>query len=119
MEWSGIVFSYVRVFLSIHCFSTVQGPDPVSLCIWPWLPPHNLPYMFKLAQLVPHRTGSWPPPPDMFKIVYYEAQTFGKRVVCIQLKCLLVFSFICLNKLARSEYFQYLYTHSKRPFWSF
>ena len=41
--------------------------------------------MFKLVQLGPQC-----PSLDMFKVVYYEAQTVGERAVGIRLKCLLV-----------------------------
>ena len=38
---------------------------------------------------LPHPTGT-PPPPDMSKLVHYEAHTVGKWVVRILLECFLV-----------------------------
>ena len=78
-----LMFSVVSVIL--FGGSLVQCPGPVN----PYCTGLHLPDIFKFVSLGPHHTGS-PPPPDMFKLVDYEAPTAGKREVGIPLNCLLV-----------------------------
>ena len=85
----GNVFSHVCLSFSSRGVP-VQGPNSPSVQVL-------------LANSSPSVQGLSPPaptrPPDMFKLVHYEAQTVDKWVVGIQLKCLLVHYLFANNLL--------------------
>ena len=68
---------------------------PVPCCTGPQAPPRHVQNLDFTVQ--------GPPAPNMFKLVYCEAWTVGKRAVGIRLKCLLVQG---QNALIFSEFLQ-------------
>ena len=82
--------------LGPYCTGTPQPRTPPSPPPRHWTslfqdqpPPQASLDMFKLVQLKLHCI--WlSPPPDMLKLVHYEAHTVGKRAVRIPPKCFLV-----------------------------
>ena len=87
--WKGVEFVGRKCFHLCLSFCSGKGITVKGLC-------SPLPQLYRAPVPAPEEG---PAPPDMFKLVHYEARTIGKWVVGIRLKCLLIVVKIALNQL--------------------